>query len=97
VVEGSVIFRLSPVSELRTENAFEGIIFKVWEGDYKWDNIKEYLTAGKLPIFYVNEDVLSQFLANRLKLKVGDEHLFLKEGQSKLPNIRRFKIVGILI
>jgi lipoprotein-releasing system permease protein len=46
----------------------------VW-GDYKWDNIKEYLTAGKLPDFSkdVNEDVLiSQFLANRLKLKVGD-------------------------
>jgi lipoprotein-releasing system permease protein len=63
-------------------------------GDYKWDNIKEYLTAGKLPDF-LNEDVLiSQFLANRLK--VGDAfNLFMKEGQSKLPNIRRFKIVGI--
>jgi lipoprotein-releasing system permease protein len=48
----------------------------------------------------VNEDVLiSQFLANRLKLKVGDAFntFFMKEGQSKLPNIRRFKIVGILI
>jgi lipoprotein-releasing system permease protein len=46
----------------------------------------------------VNEDVLiSQFLANRLKLKVGDAFntFFMKEGQSKLPNIRRFKIVGI--
>jgi lipoprotein-releasing system permease protein len=39
-------------------------------GDYKWDNIRG--TAGKLPDFSkdVNEDVLiSQFLANRLKLK----------------------------
>jgi lipoprotein-releasing system permease protein len=35
---------------IRTENAFEGIVLKVW-GDYKWDNIKEYLTAGKLPDF----------------------------------------------
>jgi lipoprotein-releasing system permease protein len=43
----------------------------------------------------VNEDVLiSQFLANRLKLKVGDAFFFY-ESQSKLPNIRRFKIVGI--
>jgi lipoprotein-releasing system permease protein len=71
----------------------------VW-GDYKWDNIKEYLTAGKLPDFSkdVNEDVLiSQFLANRLKLKSRRcvQHFFMKEGQSKLPNIRRFKIVGI--
>lgn len=85
---------------IRTENAFEGIVFKGVGGDYKWDNIKEYLVAGKLPDFSnkVNEDVvLSQFLANRLKLKVGDAFntFFMKEGQNKLPNIRRFKIVGI--
>ena len=85
---------------IRTESAFEGVIFKGVGGDYKWDNIKEYLTAGKLPDFSkdINEDVLiSQFLANRLKLKVGDAFntFFMKEGQSKLPNIRRFKIVGI--
>jgi lipoprotein-releasing system permease protein len=85
---------------IRTENAFEGIVFKGVGGDYKWDNIKEYLVAGKLPNFSnkVNEDVvISQFLANRLKLKVGDAFntFFMKEGQNKLPNIRRFKIVGI--
>jgi lipoprotein-releasing system permease protein len=40
-------------------------------GDYKWDNIKEYLTAGKLPNFSkdVKNVLISQFLANRLKLK----------------------------
>jgi lipoprotein-releasing system permease protein len=41
-------------------------------GRLQWDNIKEYLTAGKLPDFSkdVNEDVpISQFFANRLKLK----------------------------
>ena len=85
---------------IRTENAFEGIVFKGVGGDYKWDNIKEYLVEGKLPDFSkkLNEDVvLSQFLANRLKLKVGDAFntFFMKEGQNKLPNIRRFKIVGI--
>jgi lipoprotein-releasing system permease protein len=85
---------------IRTESAFEGIVFKGVGGDYKWDNIKEYLVAGKLPDFSnkVNEDVvISQFLANRLKLKVGDAFntFFMKEGQNKLPNIRRFKIVGI--
>jgi lipoprotein-releasing system permease protein len=46
----------------------------------------------------VNEDVLiSQFLANRFKSRRCVQHFFMKEGQSKLPNIRRFKIVGILI
>ena len=85
---------------IRTENAFEGVVFKGVGGDYKWDNIKEYLVEGKLPDFSkkLNEDVvLSEFLANRLKLKVGDSFntFFMKEGQNKLPNIRRFKIVGI--
>lgn len=85
---------------IRTETAFEGIVFKGVGPDYKWDNIKEYLVAGKLPDFSknLNEDVvISQFLANRLHLKVGDAFntFFMKEGQNKLPNIRRFKIIGI--
>lgn len=85
---------------IRTETAFEGIIFKGVGSDYKWDNIKEYLVAGKLPDYSnkVNQEVLlSQFLANRLNLKVGDvfNTFFMKEGQNKLPNIRRFKITGI--
>jgi len=85
---------------IRTETAFEGIIFKGVGADYDWNNIKDYLVSGKLPDFSkkLNEDVLiSQFLANRLKLKVGDAFntFFMKESQNKLPNIRRFKIVGI--
>ena len=85
---------------IRTASAFEGIVFKGVGADYRWDNIKEYLVAGKLPDFSkkLNEDVvISQFLANRLHLKVGDTFntFFMKEGQNKLPNIRRFKITGI--
>lgn len=85
---------------IRTETAFEGIMYKGVGPDYKWDNIKEYLVAGVLPDFKskLNEDVLvSQFLANRLDLKVGDKFntFFMKEGENKLPNSRRFTIVGI--
>ena len=41
--------------------------------------------------------MISQFLANRLNLKVGDalNTFFIKESQNKLPNIRRFEITGI--
>ena len=90
----------SKVGIIRTETAFEGIVFKGVGTDYKWDNIKGYLVAGKLPDYSknVNQEVLlSQFLANRLNLKVGDTFntFFMKEGQNKLPNIRRFKITGI--
>jgi lipoprotein-releasing system permease protein len=85
---------------IRTENAFEGIIFKGVGADYDWNNIKEYIVKGKLPDFAkaLNEDVIiSRFLADRLNLKIGDQFntFFIKEEQGKLPNSRRFKIVGI--
>ncbi|SHG73111.1 ABC transporter permease [Flavobacterium defluvii] len=85
---------------IRTENAFEGIVFKGVGADYNWNNIKEYLVQGKLPDFSkgLNEEVIiSRFLADRLNLKLGDSFntFFIKEEQGKLPNSRRFKIVGI--
>lgn len=85
---------------IRTENAFEGIIFKGVGEDYDWNNIKEYLVEGKLPDFSktLNEQVIiSRFLADRLGLKVGDKFntFFVKEEQGKMPNSRRFKITGI--
>ncbi|WP_269223909.1 FtsX-like permease family protein [Flavobacterium sp. IMCC34518] len=85
---------------IRTETAFEGIIFKGVGDDYQWGNLKEYLVSGRLPIFskgITQEVVISQFLAYRLDLKVGDyfNTFFIKEDQNQLPNIRRFKIAGI--
>jgi lipoprotein-releasing system permease protein len=85
---------------IRTETAFEGIILKGVGTDYLWSNIKEYIVAGRLPNYYkgINQEVvMSQFLANRLNLKVGDSFntFFIKENQNQLPNIRRFKITGI--
>lgn len=85
---------------IRTETAFEGIILKGVGFDYQWKDIQEYLVSGNLPDFSkgLNQEVLiSQFLANRLNLKVGDSFntFFIKESQSQLPNIRRFKITGI--
>jgi lipoprotein-releasing system permease protein len=85
---------------IRTENAFEGIIFKGVGKDYQWNNIKEYLISGKIPNVSqeINSEVMiSQFLANRLNLKIGDAFntFFIKENQNQLPNIRRFKITGI--
>ena len=85
---------------IRTETAFEGIIFKGVGKDYQWENLKEYLVAGKLPNLnnQLNEEVLiSEFLANRLNLKVGDRFntFFMKEDTNQKPNLRVFKITGI--
>jgi len=84
---------------IRTESSVEGIIFKGVGKDYVWTNIKEYITQGNLPNYKdnLNEEVLiSEYIANRLQLKLGDKFntFFMKES-GKMPNLRNFIIVGI--
>lgn len=84
---------------IRTEKAFESIIFKGVGKDYAWENLKEYLIKGRLPnnkSQLNNEILISKYLSNRLSLKLGDEFVtyFMKET-SQGYNLRNFKIVGI--
>jgi lipoprotein-releasing system permease protein len=84
---------------IRTEKAFEGIIYKGVGKDYNFTNLEEYLVDGKIPNLKseLNTEVLiSEYLAKRLQLKVGDKFLtfFMKEN-GKLPNKRNFLIAGI--
>lgn len=84
---------------IRTETDVEGIIFKGVDASYQWNNLKEFLVDGKIPTFKagaINEVLISQFLANRLKLKVGSSfNTFFMKAQGKLPSVRKFKIAGI--
>ena len=87
---------------IRTENAFEGIVFKGVGKDFSWDNLKEYIIAGRIPNLKAGlnaEVIISQYLANRLQLKLGDKFntFFMKVdgGNNQMPNLRRFEIVGI--
>ncbi len=85
---------------IRTEKAFEGIVFKGVGKDYLWDNMAEYLVKGRIPNLKSNlnpEIIISEYLANRLELKVGDKcnTFFMKENGSQLPNLRVFTIVGV--
>lgn len=85
---------------IRTENGFEGIVFKGVGPEYDWNNLKEYLVAGRIPNLKSelnNEIIISEYLANRLELHVADKcnTFFMKEEENKLPNLRNFKIVGI--
>ncbi|KIX20861.1 transmembrane permease [Flavobacterium sp. 316] len=84
---------------IRTEETVEGIIFKGVGKDYNWNNIKEYLVEGKIPNLKderTDEVVMSQYLANRLNLKLNDicRSYFIKEG-NKGYNLRSFKVIGI--
>ncbi|MCL9809413.1 ABC transporter permease [Flavobacterium luminosum] len=85
---------------IRTDKSFEGIVFKGVGKDYDWNNLLEYIKEGRIPNLKSdlnNEIVISEYLANRLELKIGDKcnTFFMKEGENKLPNLRVFKIVGI--
>ena len=91
---------ISKAGIIRTASDFEGIIYKGVGKDFEWKYIKNYLIAGRIPNLNSelnSEVVISQFLANRLHLKLNDNFntFFLKQNENKLPNLRRFKIVGL--
>ncbi|WP_179376604.1 ABC transporter permease [Winogradskyella wichelsiae] len=84
---------------VRTETDFEGVIVKGVGADYNWEYFQEFLIDGRLPDFAKdrNEEILiSQYLANRLGFKVGDNvQTLFTERIDRLPRIMSFDIVGI--
>lgn len=85
---------------IRTESDFEGVVIKGVGGEYDWQFFSEVLVAGKLPDFSstLNEEILvSEYIANRLHLKVGDKAItyFLRRDSSKPPRSRGFVVSGI--
>ena len=86
---------------IRPEKTFEGIIAKGVGKDFDPQYMQRYLKAGKLPHFasdsISNEVLISEYLANRLELSVGDtcNTLFLREDSMGIPNQRNFTIAGI--
>ncbi|HLV45687.1 MAG TPA: FtsX-like permease family protein [Flavobacterium sp.] len=85
---------------IRTEKTFEGILYKGVAADYDFSQIQSYLIEGKTPDFgekMSNQIVISQYLANRLEVEIGDKlsTYFLKNNQQSAPNARGFEVVGI--
>lgn len=85
---------------IRTETDFEGIVVKGVGTDYDWRYFSEFLVEGRLPNYLegLNEEVLiSEYLANRLHLKVGETiRTFFWDSESKGAfRSRGFTIVGL--
>lgn len=85
---------------IRTEEAFEGIIYKGIDQSYHLEEVADYLVKGRLPHYsdeMSNEIIMSTYIANRLKLKLGDKvtTYFTKDWGNKVPNVRQFEIVGL--
>ena len=77
----------------------EGINFKGIDKHYDWRFIKKHLLSGTTINFAdtasaaVNQILISEYTAKRLRLKVGDS--FLMHFVQNPPKLRKFTIVGI--
>lgn len=87
---------------ISANDEIEGINFKGVDSTYNWDYLKKHLVSGTMldfsdPTKTSTQVMVSQFTANRLKLKVGDGFTmhFLMQDSNEPPRPRPFKIVGI--
>ncbi|TDQ06893.1 ABC transporter permease [Pedobacter metabolipauper] len=76
----------------------EGINFKGIDATFNWDYIKRHLVSGTVLNFAdsakaMQQIMISQYTANRLKLKTGDD--FIMHFVQGRPRPRKLKIVGI--
>lgn len=83
---------------IKANEEIEGVIFKGVDQSYNWSDFKKMLIAGssinfKDSVQATKEIIISDFLAKRLNLKVGDDFLmyFIQQSLRK----RKFTIVGI--
>lgn len=83
---------------INTDNEIEGVVLKGVDKSFNWDFFKKILVQGRVIDFSDSlaarkEILISQHIARRLKLKVGDDFLmyFVQENLRRRP----FKIVGI--
>ena len=91
----------SKVGVIRTEKDFDGIVLKGVGSDYNWHYFKDYLIAGKIPNVTDQKEnselLISEYLSKRLGFQLGSTVVthFFKADAAKLPNTRKFKVVGI--
>ncbi|RYZ99983.1 MAG: ABC transporter permease [Sphingobacteriaceae bacterium] len=83
---------------IKANNEIEGVVLKGIDKSYDWQYLKKTLVTGKVIDFTDSaaaqkQVMISQFTANRLKLKIGDDFLmyFVQEPLRK----RKFTISGI--
>ncbi len=87
---------------LKADDQFEGIVLKGVTPDYKWEKLKDFVVAGTFPVLgnkTSSEILISQVIANRLSVGVGDTvtAYFQNTLTQKIPNVRKFKIVGLFL
>ena len=85
---------------LKTKQEFEGAVLKGVNLAFPWEKLAPYLLEGDYP-YYGNslskEIVLSQSLAKKLQLSIGDRvtAYFKQEDESSIPRVRYFNVGAI--
>ena len=84
----------------KKNNDFEGVILKGVARSYDYKKIQKYIQKGRFINKWdtiSNEILISQNLARKLKLKIGNKisAFFQSEGKKNFPNRRNFEVVGI--
>lgn len=82
---------------IKTADEFQGIILKGVDKNYDWDFFESNLVEGSILDLFSetpkNEILISRYLANLLKLKLGDQfYTYFLQDQIRA---RKFKIVGV--
>lgn len=85
---------------LKTKSEFEGAVVKGVDQAFPWEKLSSYLIEGKFPVFdslVSKEIVLSQTLAQKLNLNLGDRvtAYFQNDDPGVVPRIRYFNLVAI--
>ena len=83
---------------ISANNEIEGINFKGIDKTYRWDYIEKHIISGTIINFAdsaaaMQELLISNYTAKRLKLKTGDDFIMYFVQNQLRP--RKFKIVGI--
>jgi len=84
---------------VRTDKDFEALYFKGVQADYDFNQINKFIVEGNSPLFsdkFSNDVLISQILADKISLKVGDsfQMLFSKDDNSQ-PSIIKLVVSGI--
>ena len=80
---------------IRTKKDFDGVLFKGVDKDYDWGRISNFLINGNFPKIsnvLSNQVLVSELLANRLELEIGDSFQMLFSRNSENSAIRKFEI-----
>lgn len=85
---------------IRTATDFEGVIFKGVGGDYHWEQFSDFIIKGAIPDVTKDatskEILISDDIARRLQLKVGDKaNTYFMKANQRGSLARAFTVSGI--